>query len=224
MNVGVNSAVPDISDLKVGVGGAVRAVSEAYIGVSGAVKKVWPSIPVGTQFILDTVGSGTWTCPVSGSWQIEMHGGGGGGGGGHRVYNGSGGGGSGEVVTAYLTIDSAISFEIGSGGAGGTAYEQDMFGHGIPASDGEGGGTTIFGTYSIEGGGKGLAGSYTCPGGASAGSLAGAGGSGGMIIGYGGKGNTQNPSQIYGYGGVGGTKEKAGIKGKDGAIILTYLG
>ena len=45
MNVGVNGAVREISDLKVGVSGAVRAVSEAYIGVAGAAKKVWPSFP-----------------------------------------------------------------------------------------------------------------------------------------------------------------------------------
>ena len=43
MNVGINGAVREISDLKVGVGGAVRPVNEVYIGVSGAVKKVWPN-------------------------------------------------------------------------------------------------------------------------------------------------------------------------------------
>lgn len=43
MNVGINGAKRDISDLKVGVSGAVRAVSEAYIGVAGATKKVWPN-------------------------------------------------------------------------------------------------------------------------------------------------------------------------------------
>ena len=45
MNVGINGAKRDISDIKVGVSGAVRAVSEAYIGVAGATKKVWPSFP-----------------------------------------------------------------------------------------------------------------------------------------------------------------------------------
>lgn len=45
MNVGVNGAVREISDLKVGVGGAVRPVNEVYISVSGATKKVWPSFP-----------------------------------------------------------------------------------------------------------------------------------------------------------------------------------
>lgn len=43
MNVGINGAKRDISDLKVGASGAVRAVSEAYIGVAGATKKVWPN-------------------------------------------------------------------------------------------------------------------------------------------------------------------------------------
>lgn len=43
MNVGVNGAVREISDLKVGVGGAVRPVSEVYIGVAGATQKVWPN-------------------------------------------------------------------------------------------------------------------------------------------------------------------------------------
>lgn len=46
MNVGINGAKRDISDIKVGASGAVRAVSEAYIGVAGATKKVWPSFPV----------------------------------------------------------------------------------------------------------------------------------------------------------------------------------
>ena len=44
MNVGINGAKRDISDLKVGVSGAVRAVSEGYAGVGGAVKKIWPVI------------------------------------------------------------------------------------------------------------------------------------------------------------------------------------
>lgn len=43
MNVGINGAKRDISDIKVGASGAVRAVSEAYIGVAGATKKVWPN-------------------------------------------------------------------------------------------------------------------------------------------------------------------------------------
>lgn len=44
MNVGINGAKRDISDIKVGASGAVRAVSEAYAGVGGAVKKIWPVI------------------------------------------------------------------------------------------------------------------------------------------------------------------------------------
>lgn len=43
MNVGINGAKRDISDIKVGASGAVRAVPEAYIGVAGAIKKVWPN-------------------------------------------------------------------------------------------------------------------------------------------------------------------------------------
>lgn len=45
MNVGINGAKRDISDIKVGAGGAVRPVNEVYISVSGATKKVWPSLP-----------------------------------------------------------------------------------------------------------------------------------------------------------------------------------
>lgn len=55
MNVGVNGAVRDISDLKVGVSGAVRAVSEGYAGVGGAVKKIWPVIRALNDYTWDEI-------------------------------------------------------------------------------------------------------------------------------------------------------------------------
>ena len=55
MNVGINGAKRDISDLKVGVSGAVRAVSEGYAGVGGAVKKIWPVIRTLNDYTWDEI-------------------------------------------------------------------------------------------------------------------------------------------------------------------------
>lgn len=217
MKVGINGAVRDISDLKVGVSGAVRAVSEAYIGVNGAVKKVWPIIFVGYQEILDTVGKGTWVCPATGTWEVEMHGGGGGGALSRNddSYFGGAGGGSGEVYTLNLEKGTSHAITIGRGGREMLSYS------GAPDS----GGDTTFGDYTVKGG---ESGSYWGSGGYRSGSLA----TSGQSFTYsetppsGGKGNKNNPSQIYGNGGDGGRIEPVEYaqSGEDGAIILTYLG
>lgn len=203
MKVGVNGAVRDISDLKVGVNGAVRAVSEAYIGVNGAVKKVWPLIPIGYQVILDTVGSGEWECPVSGNWHIELHGGGGRGGTFDFVaYNaGGGGGGSGEEYETTLNVGQKVSYSVG----------------GATTSSGD---TTTFGKYSIQGGST----TWDCQGAAGYGSLATSGKNGANRPGKGGYGNKNKPLQTYGNGGDGADIATDPGDGKDGAIILTYLG
>lgn len=220
MKVGVNGAVRDISDLKAGVNGAVHTVSELWIGVNGAVKKVWPLIEVGYQEILDTVGEGTWVCPASGDWQAELHGGGGGGGGGGSSYAGGGGGGSGELYTVYFAYGQQVNYSIGEGGAGGRRYSSPH-----PALRGSVGGTTMFGSYSINGGNGGVAGnSNNASGGTHSGSLSRDGGAGGHSHGSGGVGNSKNPAQLYGTGGAGGRYSATGGAGEDGAIILTYLG
>lgn len=213
MKVGVNGAVRDISDLKVGVSGAVRAVSEAYIGVNGAVKKVWPIIEVGYQEILDTVGSGTWVCPASGQWEVEGHGGGRGGEHGSRSAGGAGGGGSGDVFTITLTAGQEVEYRVASGGWGAPAEV-----HGKPSS----GGNTTFGELTF----------YGASSRSAEGSLASTGYPGtSSAAGSGGKGNKNKPEQIYGNGGSGGRRiysgtslYSAGSDGKDGALILTYLG
>ena len=205
MKVGVNGAVRDISDLKVGANGAVHAVSELWIGVNGAVKKVWPTFPAGSQVILDTVGSGTWTCPAFGRWLLELHGSGGAGG----KYNwpgsrsGGGGGGSGEEYEIILNAGETISYNIG----------------GATTSDGQ---SATFGEYSVDGGGRA---SYEY-GGLASGSLAtdGTRGTGASSSGIGGKGNKNKPKQTYGNGGDGANITTDRKYGKDGAIILTYLG
>lgn len=221
MKVGINGAVRDISDLKAGVSGAVRAVSEAYVGVAGAIKKVWPLLPIGTQIVLDAVGSGTWECPVSGNWEVELHGGGGGGGGGARTDCGAGGGGSGEIYSAYFDTGAQISYKIGSGGSGGSGYDIGSASQPKNGNDGE---STTFGSYTISGGGGGSSGSFLAVGGESSGSLATEGGNGKFDVGNGGLGNSENPNQVYGNGGLGGSPKFSGQSGQDGAIILTYLG
>ena len=210
MKVGVNGAVRDISDLKVGVNGAVRAVSEAYIGVSGAVKKVWPLISVGYQEILDTVGSGTWVCPASGQWEVEGHGGGCGGYRGSSSRSGRGGGGSGDISTITITAGEAISYEVGQGGTG--ASNQFV----IPGA----GTDSRFGDITFSGSDNaGAAGSLATEGQFPT----------SFYGGEGGKGNKNKPEQTYGNGGTGGRRSTtsnytSGGAGKDGALILAYLG
>lgn len=227
MKVGVNGAVRDISDLKVGANGAVRAVSEAYIGVNGAVKKVWPTFPVGTVIVLDTVGSGSWECPASGSWNLEIHGGGGGGGYSFANYmggfTGGGGGGSGSQTTVNLIKGGKYDYTIGAGGQ--------------PGNDGQR--TSFSSLFSVSGGGGGYYGDPPYSGGnggGASGELATAGGDGRAFPefpipgGVGGYGNKNKPSQSYGNGGNGATlnselySQVAGSPGNNGAIILTYLG
>ena len=219
MKVGVNGAVRDISDFKAGVNGAVHAVSELWIGVNGAVKKVWPIIPVGYQEILDTVGSGEWTCPASGSWQVECHGGGGGAGGASYQYYGAGGGGSGELFTENFTAGVQVNYSVGAGGEGGTGPSNG------PVTAGSKGGATSFGSHSLSGGGGGGAGQTSLPSaGIGHGSLATSGYGGGRSVGHGGYGNKNNQSQTYGNGGRSVSRGENGGSGEDGAIILTYLG
>lgn len=207
MKVGVNGAVRDISDFKAGVNGAVRAVSELWIGVNGAAKKVWPLIEVGYQEILDTVGSGEWTCPASGRWHLELHGGGGSGADRDFIstYGGGGGGGSGEEYEVTLNANEAISYFIGRCPG---AYR-----------DGQ---TTRFANYQCGGG---LA-ADGIRGGSPMGTLATSGQPGGYNYskGEGGLGNKNKPSQTYGNGGAGGGRNSQVSLGSPGAIILTYLG
>lgn len=211
MKVGVNGAVRDISDLKVGANGAVRQASELWIGVNGAVKKVWPIIPVGYQVILDTVGEGVWECPATGEWEVEGHGGGCGGYPGTISEGGDGGGGSGEVFTIALSAGQEVAYLVASGGDGASAISS--------ATPGSGGNTT-FGELKF----------YGASSRSATGSLASGGGLGNyMTYGVGGKGNSNKPEQTYGNGGNGGRKRNGpganpGADGKDGAIILTYLG
>lgn len=210
MKVGINGAVRDISDLKVGVSGAIRSVSEAYVGVNGAVKKVWPTFPIGTQVIFDTVGSGDWECPASGNWKIELHGGGGGGSPGQSgmATYGAGGGGSGAEGIFYLTSGTVYNYTVGKRGA----------------RNGNGG-TTIFGEHSVSGGGCGPTYVYESAqiGVPSVGLNNIASTNNSAMGGY---GNINNTSQIYGNGGMAGSAfyPSTNEPGENGAIILTYTG
>ena len=215
MKCGINGAEHDFNEIPCGINGAVRQASELWIGVNGAAKKVWPLIEVGYQEILDTVGSDEWTCPASGQWEVEAHGGGCGGYQGTSTRGGSGGGGSGEVYTITLNSGQEIRYRIGYGGAGAAATA-----HANP----RGGGDTTFGELTVRG----------AAGQSGVGSLAGSGypasaPSGNASVG--GYGNKNKPEQTYGNGGRGGRRSyqgyntyTAGGDGKDGAIILTYLG
>ena len=201
MIVGINGAKRDITDVPSGINGAVRAASELWQGKNGATQKVWPLIPIGYQVILDTVGSGTWTCPASGQWEVEGHGGGGHGS--KRLsisVGGAGGGGSGELETIILAAGQAITYKVGAG--------DDYF---------DQGGTTSFGELEFPGGFSSNYGSITSAGRTTYTRTGGAGG----------KGNVTSSTQSYGNGGRGANASSTAIvgePGKDGAIILTYLG
>lgn len=228
MNCGIDGATHDFNAIPCGINGAVRQASELWIGVNGATKKVWPTFPVGGTVVIDTVGRSDWVCPVSGRWQVEMHGGGGGSAG--RGQGGSGyvprgaGGGSGNVSTFTLVAGEIYGIVIGKGGTPGT----DAI-NWTPATDGENGEATQFvgemngkvGTTNCPGGGGGDA--ENGRGGAAIGNLATVGASyNGQLFLAGGLGNKNKPNQKYGNGG---DSAKAKNKpGKNGAIILTYLG
>ena len=205
MKCGINGAEHDFNEIPCGINGAVRQASELWIGVNGAVKKVWPTFPIGTKIVLDTVGSGTWTCPASGEWEVELHGGGGSGGPGLNYYKGAGGGGSGSVFTISFEKGASFEYTIGAGASS-------------PHKDGE---STQIAQLSVDGA---RSASYY-RGGAGAGNLGTAGRDGDTnIIGTGGYGNRNKPEQPYGNGGNGGPVQGTQKPGKDGAIILTYLG
>lgn len=248
MKCGINGAKHDFNAIPCGINGAVRQASELWIGVNGATKKVWPTLPVGTEFIINTVGQNTWVCPVSGLYRIELHGGGGGGGGANYYtpytyvcysHLGGGGGGSGTVVEVSLQKDKSYSITIGKGGSPGRAGNEAL------GTNGNAGGSSSFAsTYTVNGGGGGQ-GDETDPrkqsiGGSASGNVGvsgedgysengssptlakdgGAGGSGGGKY-----GNT------YGKGGNGGGASRTfpvtffdGYAGANGACIITYLG
>lgn len=194
-------------------------------------------LAVGTSW---TYGSNaTFTAPVAGQYQVELHGGGGGGGCGgdydeigndyYSGYAGGAGGGSGEIKTVTLRANEQVQITIGAGGAGGTYG--GIFGGGTSSQSGT---PSSFGSYLTVngggGGGKGDDGGFDImlgPGttGTSYGSLA-----------SGSQGNKNNTSQQYGDGGSGGsggsmnkgsmqhTPPGGGQNGQPGACIITFLG
>lgn len=179
-----------------------------------------PPLPVGTSYTITS--SGTWTCPATGQWQIELHGGGGGGGGadpyntpwGPSFHRGGGGGGSGLLQTIEIRANYPCSITIGLGGDGGPQNN----------SGEAGGSTSIIYAASTQlvcsGGLGGEAGRPTGDGrgGAASGNIASDGNRR-----TGGYGNANKPEQTYGNGGAGASTTD-GDAGQPGAAILTYLG
>ena len=179
-----------------------------------------PPLPVGTSYTITS--SGTWICPATGQWQIELHGGGGGGGRAHSYntpwgssfYPGGGGGGSGLLQIIEIRANYPCSITIGLGGDGGR--------RGNPSE--AGGSTSIIYAASSQlvcsGGLEGGDGSINGEGhgGAASGNIASDGD--GRTGGY---GNANKPAQTYGNGGAGGSLYE-GSNGQRGAAILTYLG
>lgn len=185
---------------------------------------------VGSKFIYTS--DYMFEVPITGNYKIELYGGGGSGGVGHYTSSsqgdatsGSAGGGSGQVYNSVeLTKGESYQITIGKGGV---IYTGSYLPSG---TNGVQGGTTSFGTYSVAGGygGFGTLDGTKKSGGSPSGNIASQGengkswdqmpcqgGSGGSTIGYFGNG---------GQGLVGTDSGGAAINGKDGAVILTYLG
>ena len=182
---------------------------------------------IGTIWIYEE--DGTFEVPITGTYQVEMHGGGGGGAINHvdtsSFKSFAGGGGSGEIYNVNLIKGRVINVTIGAGGKGAKT------GNGSTAIGGQGG-TTTFGDLSLDGGFGGTAAKaeiYT-KGGAASGSLASAGGYGvnnNTLTGYAkkGEGNTSNTEQTYGDGaGVSGSEIYTPESGQPGAVIITFMG
>lgn len=166
-------------------------------------------VPVGTTWLFE--GNDTFTVPVDGNYQIELHGGGGGSA--CFIQASAGGGGSGELIELALSKGDKWDITIGAGGA--------------KTSDGSAGtgGTTYFGSFAQPGGGGGRVDGYNSL--AYAGSAVGSLATSGSAAPYnsnssGGQGNKNNVAQTYGDGGaVAGGKTQ---NGQPGAVIITYLG
>ena len=159
---------------------------------------------------------GAFTVPVSGTYEVEMHGGGGAGGGTVEIpmaggtpflKYGASGGGSGELYTLQLAKDEEYGITIGMGGV------IPIFGN-----YGTTGGSTTFASYILPGGGGGTRGNIQQTGGAGSGSIA----SDGCFLGDkeiapGGLGNIHKPEQTYGNGGY------SGVEGNPGAVIVKLV-
>lgn len=187
--------------------------------------------PAGTTWLYETAGS--FEVPANGKYEIEIHGGGGGpgwyAGYGTDYVCGGGGGGSGELYELTLKKGEVYAITVGQGG-----YQTGAsFGYAEASS---------FGEYSCAGGGNGGNASYYYDpswmtdatrtpgkGGTASGSLATAGGTGKRSVssssggGSPGQGNKNNTAQTYGDGGSY-TGENGSTHGKNGAVIITYLG
>lgn len=166
---------------------------------SRIMSKPEPTVPVGTTYTITE--SGSWTCPASGDWRIELHGGGGGGASDALQGIYATGGGSGEIYTASLKYGDVINVTIGNAGA---AWQP--------------GAASVFGNLSLNGGGGGAANPYPGIGGSASGSIASAGNAGRSSSISIGLGNTSVPTQSYGNGGA------PGSNGQPGAAIVTFLG
>lgn len=196
-------------------------------------------LPIGTIWTITE--SGTFVVEETGKYTLELHGGGGGGAGGVYVpaippyqpamsIGGGGGGGSGTTFTdVALTKGQVITVTIGAGGDGGTEGTYDYNpSYNYAIHTGKNGGTTTFGSYSVEGGKGGGAPGYPpeslVEGGSASGSIATNGATAsGQTGGPGGYGNASNPSQLFGNGGNGGNATVSGTAGQPGAVILTLV-
>lgn len=166
-----------------------------------------PTVPIGKEYFF-TSGT-TWTCPQTGLYTIEVHGGGGGGGGGQRVSTtisrpgGDGGGSGARGYNVRLEEGQTYQVTIGRGGSGGSLN-----------ANGSTGGTSSFGSLvTVYGGNGGVSGGSD----GKAGSVSGSGFT--NVGNAGGTGGGSYPS--YGAGGNGGSTGGSGSKGSDGCVSLT---
>lgn len=221
--LGTNGTIKEIKEIYTDVNGEVHKIIEGYVGVGGVPKCFYKGGPVPGDIWLITY-SCNWTPPVTGRYNIELHGGGGGGAGAwiyDGAFNGGGGGGSGELYTnQILTAGVPQRVVIGRGGSGGAAWRESEDPNQNKNNYGGAGGETSFGMLSVSGG----EGGHDTFGGLGSGSLASDGNQGGYDSGTGGSGGATRGS--YGTGGNGGygDTQENGTWGKPGCVIVTYIG
>lgn len=159
-------------------GGTISAAD--FIIAPGANNGVFAyGTPPDTTYNVSAVGAGTWTCPPNvTSITLEMWSGGGGAGGGcwYQEMNnttgmwiadfmrGGGGGAGGNYAkwTVPVTPGTTYSFNVGSGGTGGSGGWNDTSTGYLPTNGANGGNSTFTAgstTYTVYGGGGGKAGS-----------------------------------------------------------------
>ena len=163
-----------VKRIYIGVNGIARRVIRGYCGVGGVARLFYSddSVDDGTYWLLlkdgwteyDANGNavnsgayGTWPCPSSGTYTVEIHGGGGGAAGSlvpendDPICKGGNGGGSGAIYTLKLSAKT-YSYSIGEAGRNSRNGMVDSANTNWGTEDGDPGYASTFDIYTVNGG------------------------------------------------------------------------